>query len=87
MTDGYNGIFNMHTNLGACRTHEGGLVTNKSAQELTRQGIEPSLHSLDFNFDALSLTTELRSPIILLLDYTFRSFSKAGYFASRFKLW
>ena len=35
-TDGY-GIFNVRTNLGACRTHEGGSGTNKSAQELTRR--------------------------------------------------
>ena len=31
-TDEY-GIFNVHTNLGACHTHEGGSGTNKSAQE------------------------------------------------------
>ena len=31
MTDGY-GIFNVHTNWDACRTHEGGSGTNKSAQ-------------------------------------------------------
>ena len=30
-TDGY-GIFNVHTNLGTCRTHKGGSGTNKSAQ-------------------------------------------------------
>ena len=30
-TDGY-GIFNVHTHLCACRTHEGGSATNKSAQ-------------------------------------------------------
>ena len=35
-TDGY-GIFNVRTNLGACRTHEVGSDTNKSAQELTRR--------------------------------------------------
>ena len=35
-TDGY-GIFNVRTHLGACRTHEGGSGTNKSAQELTRR--------------------------------------------------
>ena len=33
-TDGYV-IFNVHTNLGARHTHEGGSGTNKSAQELT----------------------------------------------------
>ena len=35
-TDGY-GIFNAPTNLGACRTHEGGSGTNRSAQALTRR--------------------------------------------------
>ena len=56
MVDGY-GIFNVRINLGACRTHEGGSGTKKSAQELTRrhrklsltlphQGIEPSLRIL-----------------------------------------
>ena len=34
-TDGY-GIFNVRKNVGACRTHEGGSGTKKSAQELTR---------------------------------------------------
>ena len=32
------GIFNVHTNLGACCTHEGVSGTNKSALELTRRG-------------------------------------------------
>ena len=30
-TDGY-GIFNVRTNVGACRTHEGGSGINRSAQ-------------------------------------------------------
>ena len=54
MTDGHV-IFNMHTYLGACCTHEGGSGTNKPTQELTRgetenlslilshQWIEPSV--------------------------------------------
>ena len=35
-TDGY-GIVNMRTHLGACRTHEEGSGTNKSAQEWARR--------------------------------------------------
>ena len=35
-TDEY-GIFNVHTNVGACHTHKGGSGTNKSAHELTRR--------------------------------------------------
>ena len=38
-TDEY-GIFNLRTNLGAWRVHEGGSGTNKSAQELTRRDIK-----------------------------------------------
>ena len=41
-TDGY-GIFNVRTNLAACRTHEGGSSANKSAQELTRREKNPTL--------------------------------------------
>ena len=37
MIDGY-GIINVLTNLGVCRTHEGGSGTNKPAQELTQRG-------------------------------------------------
>ena len=58
-TDGY-GIFNVCINLGACRTHEEGSGTNKSAQKWTRrdrrekqicitlpsQGIEPRGHRI-----------------------------------------
>ena len=36
-TDGY-GILNLRTNVGACRTHDGGSGLNKSAEELTRGG-------------------------------------------------
>ena len=57
-TDGY-GIFNVRTHVGACRTHEGGSGTNKSAQELTRgteklflapprKGIEPKTFGFQF---------------------------------------
>ena len=55
-TDGY-GIFNMHTNVGAWCTYQGGSGTNKSVQELTRiektltlprQGIEPRVFRLEF---------------------------------------
>ena len=65
-TYGY-GIFNVRTHLDACRTHEGGSGTDKSAQELTlrdnknllialpRQVIEPRV----FGFESDSLTTEL----------------------------
>ena len=69
-----DGIFNVRTNLGPCRTHEGGLGTNKSEQELTRRdrkhtvphpapprGSNPG--SSDLNSD--SLTTELRPPVNL----------------------
>ena len=38
-TDRY-GVFNVRTALDACRTHEGGPDTNKSAQELTRRDRE-----------------------------------------------
>ena len=38
-TDGF-GIFNVRTNLGACRTHEGGSGWNKSAEELTPRDTE-----------------------------------------------
>ena len=34
--------------VGACRTHEGGSGTKKSAQELTRQGIEPRVLGFEF---------------------------------------
>ena len=43
-TDGYR-IFNVRTNRGACRTHEGGSGTNKSAQELTRRDRKTVPHS------------------------------------------
>ena len=57
-TDGY-GIFSMRINLGACRTHDRGSGTNKSAQELSqrdrktvsrlvRQGVEPIVFGLEF---------------------------------------
>ena len=65
MTYGY-GIFNMHTNLDACRTHEGELGTNKSAQELTQRDRKaPSCSSRRWNpgffhLNSDALTTELR---------------------------
>ena len=34
----------MLTNLGACRTHEGGSGANKSAQQLTRRGRKTARH-------------------------------------------
>ena len=40
------GIFNVRTNLGACRTHEGESGTNKSAQELTRRDRKTAPHSV-----------------------------------------
>ena len=70
-TDGH-GIFNLSKKLGACRTHEDGSGTNKSAQELTRrcrtsvvhstplQGIEPRVFGYEFglcNHWATSLVT------------------------------
>ena len=70
-TDGYGIFNNMRTNLGVCRTHEGGSGTNKSAQELTRRDRKTAPHpaplwdrtnpgSLDLNSG--TLTTELRPP-------------------------
>ena len=41
-TDGY-GIFNVRRNLGACRTHEGRPVANKSAKELTRTDVQTTV--------------------------------------------
>ena len=43
-TDEY-AIFNVRTNLGACRHHKGGSGTNTSAQELTRMDRKPVSHS------------------------------------------
>ena len=37
------GIFNVRTNVGACRSHERGSGTNKSAQELTRRDSKKTL--------------------------------------------
>ena len=66
-TDGYD-IFNVRTNLGACRAHEiggGGSGTNKSAQELTGSNCpspcpdrRSNRGSSDLNFD--SVVTQLR---------------------------
>ena len=39
-----NWIFNVLTNLGVCRTHEGGSEMNKSAQVLTQGDRETVLH-------------------------------------------
>ena len=44
LTDGYR-IFNVHTNLGACGTHEGGSGTNQSAQELYPRDRKTVAHS------------------------------------------
>ena len=65
-TDGY-GIFNVRTNLGAYRSHEGGSGTNKSAQELIRRDRKTAAHpappgdrnprSLDLNSDSLTSTS------------------------------
>ena len=71
-TDGY-GIFNVRTNSGACRTHEGDSGTNNSTQqELTwrdRKNVphpaparESNPGSSDLNSDSLNHCTELRPP-------------------------
>ena len=70
-TDGY-GIFNAHPNLGACRTHEVGSGTNKSAQELTRRDRKTDFHSDPArgsnpgcaHLNSNSLITELRAPAL-----------------------
>ena len=91
-TDGYE-IFNMRTHLGACRTHEGGSGTNKSAQELIRRdrkktcplpcparGSNPE--SSDLNSDAV--TTELsyvpRLNMVLIRENANQREKNSGYF-------
>ena len=37
-------IFHVFTNLGSCRTHDGGSGTNTAAQELTRRDRKPCPH-------------------------------------------
>ena len=58
----------MHTNVGACRTHEGGLGTNKSALELTWRDRNTAPHAdpprdrnqdLNIALNSDSVTTDL----------------------------
>ena len=67
------GIFNVHTNLGACCTHKGGSGTNQSAQELTRRDrntdpypAQPGDQTQGLQIWILTLTTELHPDHTLL---------------------